>query len=444
MGSEPQTDAAMIEDAVLGGLGAPRPLYAGLLLLLAGTAAFGGWCWSRQIALGMMVTGLQNSAGWGVYITDFVFWVGIAHSGTLISAILLLFRARFRTAVYRASEAMTVFAVATAGIFPILHLGRAWLFYWLFPYPNQRHLWVNFKSPLLWDVFAVGTYLTISATFLYVGMLPDLAVLRDRFGGLRGRFYGALSLGFRNTDGEWRVFDRAYLFFAALATPLVLSVHSVVSWDFAMSILPGWHSTLFAPYFVVGAIFSGVAMVITLLIPLRRVLGVASLITIHHLDMLSRIVLFTSLLMTYSYATEYLMVFFGNDAAERSTFFYRATGGYSPLFWLMIACNCFNPLLLFFKRFRTTPVGLLFVCLPVNVGMWLERYVIVATSLSHAREPAMWRAYFPSWTEAAITLGSFGWFFLLFLTFVKFFPAVSIAELKESAHREGEEMASAA
>ncbi len=417
----------------------PPGLVHWLLLLLAGSAAaVGGWCWSVQIRQGMIVSALNNTNGWGVYITDFVFWVGIAHSGTLISAVLLLFRARFRTAVYRAAEAMTVIAVTTAGLFPIVHLGRPWLFYWLFPYPNQRGLWVNFKSPLVWDVFAVSTYFTVSAVFLFVGMIPDLASLRARVTGLRRKIYGLLSLGWNNSDGEWRAYTRGYLFFAALATPLVISVHSVVSWDFAMAILPGWHSTLFAPYFVAGAIFSGVAMVITLLIPLRKALGLSSLITEHHLDMLARVVLFTSLIVAYSYATEFFIVGFGGSAAERSTFHFRSFGNYAPFFWLMVFCNCVNPLLLFFKRVRTTTGGLLWVCLPVNVGMWLERFVIISTSLSHSQEPFTWRIYVPSLYEAGITLGSFGWFFFWFLIFVKLLPAVSIAELKEAAHGEAE------
>ncbi len=429
-----------IETPVVASMGLPGPILWTLIVLSGAAAALGGWCWSVQIQRGMVVTGLQNTEGWGVYITNFVFWVGIAHCGTLVSAILFLFRARFRTAVYRAAEMMTVIAVTTAGLFPILHVGRPWFAYWLFPYPNQRHLWVNFKSPLLWDVFAVSTYFTVSAVFLFVGMIPDLAALRARVSGWRSKVYGLLSLGWRNSDGEWRSFGRGYLFFAALATPLVISVHSVVSWDFAMAILPGWHSTLFAPYFVAGAIFSGVAMLITLLIPLRRALGLSDLITRHHLDMLGQLVLFTSLIVAYSYGTEFFLAAFGGTALERSTFAYRAFGSYAPFFWTMVFCNCINPMLLFFKRFRTTTAGLLWVCIPVNVGMWLERFVIIATSLSHNQEPFTWRIYHPSLYEAGITLGSFGWFFFWYLILVKVMPSLSIAELKESAHGEDEEV----
>jgi Ni/Fe-hydrogenase subunit HybB-like protein len=422
-----------VEPAILRAIGRPGWGHSALILLAASAAALGGWCWAQQISRGLVVTGMHSPIVWGVYITDFVFWVGIAHSGTLISAILFLFRARFRTAVYRASEAMTVMAVMTAGIFPILHLGRPWLAYWVFPYPNERKLWINFKSPLIWDVFAISTYFTVSAVFLFVGMVPDLAVLRDRFKGLPSRFYGALALGWRNSDGEWRHYARGYLFFAALATPLVISVHSVVSWDFAMALVPGWHSTLFAPYFVAGAIFSGVAMVITLLIPLRRSLGLTELITPYHLDRLARLVLFTSLIVTYSYATEFLLVGTSGGLEERSTFLFRATGHYSPLFWLMVFGNCLNPLLLFWRRVRRSEMALLWVCLMVNVGMWLERFTIVVTSLSHERDPFTWGTYRPTLYEVGITVGSFGWFFFWMLLFVKIFPPVAIAELKESA-----------
>jgi molybdopterin-containing oxidoreductase family membrane subunit len=328
---------------------------------------------------------------------------------------------------------MTVMAVMTAGIFPILHLGRPWYFYWLFPFPNERKLWVNFKSPLMWDVFAVSTYLTVSTIFLFVGMIPDLAVLRDRLKGLRGKFYGLLALGWRNSDGEWRHYARGYLFFAALATPLVISVHSVVSWDFAMALVPGWHSTLFAPYFVAGAIFSGVAMVITLLIPLRRALGLTALITPYHLDRLARLVLFTSLIVSYSYLTEFLVVGSSGGPEERSTFWFRATGYYAPLFWLMVFCNCVNPLLLFWKRVRRNEIFLLVICLFVNVGMWFERFNIIVTSLSHERDPFAWGTYRPTLYELGMTLGSFGWFFFWILLFVKIFPVMAIAELKESA-----------
>ena len=369
---------------------------------------------------------------WGVLITDFVFWVGIAHSGTLISAILFLFRARFRTAVYRVAEMMTVFAVMTAGLFPILHLGRPWFAYWLVPYPNQRELWINFRSPLVWDVFAISTYLIVSTVFLLVGVAPDAAALRDRASGWRRRLYALLAFGWRGTDEQWRHYTRAYLFFAAFATPLVVSVHSVVSWDFAVALTPGWHSTLFPPYFVAGAILSGVAMVITILVPLRRAFRLEVLITARHLDMLARLVILTGVIVTYSYATE-IVLSLGEPASdpERSTFLYRMTGAYAPVFWTMVACNCGGPLLLLVRRVRTTTWTLLVICVAVNVGMWLERFNIVVTSLAHDRLPFEWRVYVPTWVEWAITLGAFGWFFFLFLVGLKLLPPVSIAELKE-------------
>ncbi len=407
-----------------------------LLIVLAGSlAALGAWCEWIQIKEGLRVSGLNRPVGWAIYITDFVFWVGIAHSGTLISAVLYLLRARFRTAIYRVAEAMTVFGVMTAGLFPVIHLGRPWFAYWLFPYPNERHLWVNFRSPLMWDVFAVSTYFIVSAMFLVVGIVPDAAALRDAARGWRRRLYALFAAGWRGSDEEWRHYTRAYLYFAAFATPLVFSVHSVVSWDFAVSILPGWHSTIFPPYFVAGAIFSGIALVVTLLIPIRKVLHVEDLITPWHLDMTSRIVLLCSLIVTYSYILEFALALHGPPGAERSTLIARAAGEFAPLFWTMIACNSVFPLLLFSRKARRSPAALLAICLLVNVGMWLERFVIIAASLSHDRNPFDWVGmYRPTLIEAGITFGSFGWFFFWFLIFVRLLPAVSISEMKESSH----------
>jgi len=427
-----------IEDTVRATHGRPGPLYWLALSIAGGVAAVGAWAYSLIVRSGLHWTGLQRPGMWGNLITDFVFWVGIAHSGTLISAILFLFRARFRTAVYRVAEMMTVFAVMTAGLYPILHLGRPWFAYWLLPYPNQRELWINFRSPLVWDVFAISTYLIVSTVFLLVGVAPDAAALRERATGWRRRLYRLLSFGWRGTDEQWRHYTRAYLFFAAFATPLVVSVHSVVSWDFAVSVTPGWHSTLFPPYFVAGAILSGVAMVITILIPLRRAFRLEALITPHHLDMLARLVILTGLIVSYSYATEIALAW-GEPPSdpERSTFLYRMTGPYAPVFWAMVLFNCVGPLLLLVRRVRTTTWSLLVVCLGVNVGMWLERFNIVVTSLAHDRLPFSWRVYVPTWVEWAITLGAFGWFFFLFLVGLKLLPPVSIAELKEEAAEHG-------
>ncbi len=428
-----------IEDAARAAHGPPGPAYFLALAIAGGTAAFGGWAYSLIVRGGLHWTGLERPGMWGNLITDFVFWVGIAHSGTLISAILFLFRARFRTAVYRVAEMMTVFAVMTAGLYPIFHLGRPWFAYWLLPYPNQRLLWPNFRSPLIWDVFAVSTYLIVSTIFLFVGVAPDAAALRDREPpGWRRKLYGALAFGWRGTDEQWRHYTRAYLFFAAFATPLVVSVHSVVSWDFAVSILPGWHSTLFPPYFVAGAILSGVAMVITILVPLRKAFRLEELITQRHLDMLCRLVILTSLIVTYSYATELLLaVREPASDPERGTLLYRLGGDYAPLWFLMVACNCLGPALLFLRRVRERPAALLAICVLVNVGMWLERFNIVVTSLAHDRLPFDWRVYTPSWVEWAMTFGAFGWFFFLFLLGLKLVPPISIAELKEE-HAHGE------
>ena len=407
-----------------------KPYWALLGGAVAATAV-GIYSWSRIIRFGMGETGLNRPVGWGVLITDFVFWVGIAHSGTLISAILFLFRARFRTAVYRVAEAMTVFAVMTAGLFPIIHLGRPWYGFWILPYPNQRSLWINFRSPLVWDTFAISTYLVVSSLFLVSGMIPDAAALRDASSGLRRRFYGLFALGWRGTDEEWRHHSRAYLFFAAFATPLVISVHSVVSWDFAVSVVPGWHSTLFPPYFVAGAILSGVAMVLTLLVPLRRALRIEELVTRKHLDLLSRLVLLTSLIVSFSYALEFVLAAWRGPKVELETLLDRPLGHYAPFFWTMVVCNCLAPLSLFSARMRGSPLALFFLGIVVNVGMWLERFNIVVTSLSHNRIPFDWGTYSPSLVEIGITVGSFGWFFTWFLVFLKLLPAVSIAELKE-------------
>ncbi|TMB35352.1 MAG: hydrogenase [Deltaproteobacteria bacterium] len=422
---------ALIEERVHAAQGKGGRLYWVLLACAIGATGIGAYSWSRIIRFGMGETGLNRPVAWGVLITDFVFWVGIAHSGTLISAILFLFRARFRTAVYRVAEAMTVFAVATAGLFPIIHLGRPWFGYWILPYPNERSLWINFRSPLVWDAFAISTYLVVSSLFLLSGLVPDAAALRDATSGWRRRLYAMVSLGWRGTDEEWRHHSRAYLFFAAFATPLVISVHSVVSWDFAVSVVPGWHSTLFPPYFVAGAILSGVAMVLTLLVPLRRALGIEELVTRRHLDLLSRLVLLTSLIVTFSYGMEFVLALWRGPRVELETLLFRAFGSYAPLFWTMVFCNCAAPLLLFFPRIRNTPIALFFLGIVVNVGMWLERFNIVVTSLSHNRIPFDWGTYRPSLVELGITLGSFGWFFTWFLVFLKLLPAVSIAELKE-------------
>ncbi len=409
----------------------PRRIYYFILLLLATGVAIGASCWLYQILVGMGVAGINNPVGWGVYIVNFVFWVGIAHSGTLISAILYLFRARWRTSIYRSAEAMTVFAVMTAGFYPLIHLGRVWKFYWVFPYPNERFLWPNFRSPLVWDVLAISTYLTVSALFFFLGLVPDIATLRDAVKGWRKKLYSVLSLGWQFTHKSWWHYGSAYLFFAALATPLVISVHRVVSWDFAMAIIPGWHSTIFAPYFVAGAIHSGLAMVITLLVPMRKILRLEKLITIHNLESLAKVILLTGLIVGYAYATEAFIAWYSGNHYEQEIFRWRAVGHYAIEYWIMVVFNSIVPLLFFFKKVRTNVIWLFILGILINVGMWFERFVIIISSLAHDFLPYSWGLYKPTLIELGISLGSFSWFFLLFLVFVKMLPSVAIAEIKE-------------
>jgi len=389
------------------------------------------WSWGIQMVDGIGVSGLTSPVGWGVYITTFVFWVGIAHSGTLISAVLFLFRAPWRQSIYRVAEAMTVFAVMTAGLFPLIHVGRVWHAYWLIPYPNSRFLWPNFRSPLVWDVFAVTTYFTVSAVFFYLGTIPDLAAARDAAKGFRKKLYTIVCLGWRGTDREWHHLGKAYIFLAALATPLVLSVHSVVSWDFAVGIVPGWHATIFAPYFVAGAIFSGVAMVITLSVLVRKAFGLEAYLTIKHYDAMAKLCLVTSMLVLYAYLSEFFMAWYSGEEVERAAFWARLFGGYWWATWVMLVCNGLVPIMLWFKRVRHSIAALFTISIFVNIGMWFERYVIIVTSLHHEYEPFAWGMYRPSPVEMGIMIGSFGWFGFWFLLFTRILPPVAIAELKE-------------
>ena len=408
-----------------------RKYYIGMAFVLAGLA-FGAFCWGYQLRYGLGVTGYTPPIFWGSYITTFVFWVGIAHSGTLISAILLLFRSGWRTAVYRTAEMMTVFAVMTAGLFPVLHLGRAWYAYWVFPYPNFRGVWSNFRSPLVWDVFAISTYLTVSATFLLMGLIPDVAAVRDQASGWRKKVYGLVSFGWKGSDREWRHFGKMYLYLAGFATPLVLSVHSVVSWDFAMAIVPGWHATIFAPYFVAGAIFSGCGMVITILVPLRKAFHLERYIQVRHFESLAKVILLTASIVAYAYATEYFIAWYSGNPFERSSFYNRAFGHYWWATWIMLTCNAFIPQLLWFKKVRTSIPTLFVMSFFINIGMWFERFVIIVTGLSHEYEPWQWAYYVPRWPELGILIGSFCWFSMWFLLAIKFFPSVAISEIKEA------------
>ncbi len=411
----------------------PTPMWVASVLLAAAAMLWGGWCWFQQIFWGMGVSGYNPPVQWGVYIVTFVFWVGIGHAGTLISAILFLVRSRWRTGVYRASEGMTVFAVMTALLFPVLHLGRCWQVYWFFPYPNQRYLWMNFKSPLMWDVFAISTYFTVSAVFFYVGLIPDIAAFRDHSKGFVRRVYGVLAVGWRGTHQQWHAFMGAYGFFAALAAPLVLSVHSVVSWDFAMAPTPGWHSTIFPPYFVAGAIFSGCAMVITLLMPMTYMFDWHKYVNTWHYENLAKMCLLTSGILTYAYSMEYFVAWYSQNPYEWAIFAWRADpmADYGWAFYLMVFCNCVAPLAWYFRPARTNHVSLFIVAAIINVGMWMERFNIVVSSLAHNLDPNTWTTYVPTWVEWGVLIGSTGWFFFWFLLFVKTFPAIAITEIKE-------------
>ncbi|MFI5143481.1 MAG: NrfD/PsrC family molybdoenzyme membrane anchor subunit [Thermoanaerobaculales bacterium] len=380
---------------------------------------------------GIGIWGLNIPVGWGFDITNFVFWVGIGHAGTLISAILFLFRQKWRTGINRFAEAMTIFAVMCAGMFPAIHTGRPWFDYWLFPYPNQMSVWPNFRSPLLWDVFAVSTYFTVSLLFWFTGMVPDLATLRDRATTrTRQIVYGILSLGWRGSARHWHRYERVYLLLAALATPLVLSVHSVVSFDFAVAQLPGWHSTIFPPYFVAGAIFSGFAMVLTLLIPVRKVFGLEEIVTTRHLDNMAKITLATGLMVAYAYFTEFFIAWYSGNEFERFSVVNRALGPYAWAFWIMFSCNVIFPQTLWFRKTRTTPWMLVVVSILINVGMWFERFVIIVTSLHRGPLPSSWGYYKPTWVELCTLAGSFGLFLTLFLLFLRFGPMIAMAEVK--------------
>ncbi len=383
------------------------------------------------IVTGVGVWGNNAPVAWGFPIVNFVFWIGIGHAGTLISAILFLFRQRWRTSINRAAEAMTIFAVACAGIFPAIHVGRIWLVYWLAPYPNQMSLWPNFRSPLLWDVFAVSTYGTVSVLFWYLGMIPDLATLRDRATSqLKRALYGLFALGWRGSARQWHRYERAYLLLAALATPLVLSVHSVVSFDFAVAQLPGWHTTILPPYFVAGAIFSGFAMVITLMVPARAYFGLKDLVTMRHLENMNKILLATSLMVAYAYVVEFFIAWYGGNPYEMFAFINRATGPYAWCYWIMVGCNVIVPQVMWLKRCRTTPWIMFLVAVLVNVGMWFERFVIIVASLGRDFLPSSWGYFKPTPIDLLMLAGSFGLFFTLFLLFCRYLPMVAMAEVK--------------
>jgi Ni/Fe-hydrogenase subunit HybB-like protein len=424
-----------INTTVLNTLSRPGKAYWSIIALLFCGAALGASCWAYQIFVGVGVAGMNTPVHWGTYLINFVFWVGIAHSGTLISAILFLFRASWRNPIARAAETMTVFAVCVAGLFPFIHLGRAWLVFYMLPLPNQRTLWPNFQSPLMFDVIAISTYLTVSSLFWYTGLVPDLAIIRDRSKGVRKKIFAVLSLGWSGKTGQWLNYSRAYMLFAGLATPLVISVHSVVSWDFALSVTPGWHTTIFAPYFVAGAIHSGLAMVLTLSIPLRKIFKYEALITMEVLEAIAKTIVFTGIIVGFSYATELFIAWYSRNSIEMETFWWRAFGHYAPEYWIMVVCNTMIPLLYLSKKIRTHVIPLFIISIFVNIGMWFERFVIIAGSVAHDFLPNAWGHYRPTWVEGGIMVGAFCFFFFLFLLFIKHLPSVSMTEMKEMIHK---------
>jgi len=410
---------------------APRGWWIGFLLAANFTGimglAIGYLLWT-----GIGVWGNNAPIYWAWDITNFVWWIGIGHAGTLISAVLFLFRQKWRTSINRFAEAMTIFAVMCALIFPGIHVGRIWFAYYMGPIPNEMQMWPNFKSPLIWDVFAVSTYATVSALFWYVGLIPDLATLRDRAKNmLRKRVYGALALGWRGANRHWQNYERAYLILAAISTPLVFSVHSVVSFDFATSVMPGWHTTIFPPYFVAGAVFSGFAMVMTLMLITRAVYGMRSIVTMKHLELMNKIMLTTGSLVGYAYAMEFFIAWYSGNEYERYVFFVnRATGPYAWAYWTMVSCNVLSPQVFWFKRFRTSIPVMFVVSILINIGMWFERFVIIVTSLHRDFLPSSWGYFRPTLVDICTYCGTLGLFFTAFLLFIRWVPMIAIAEVK--------------
>jgi len=380
---------------------------------------------------GLWILGVNNPVGWGFFIVNFVFWIGIGHAGTLISAVLFLFRQGWRTGINRAAEAMTIFAVLTAATTLIIHIGRPWLGFWLFPYPNGRGpLWVNFRSPLIWDTFAVSTYLSISLVFWYIGLVPDIAALRDRSTHkVKKMIYSAMSLGWVGSNRAWSHYEIVCMLLAALSTPLVLSVHTIVSFDFAVSILPGWHTTILPPYFVAGAIFSGFAMVVTLMVIAREVFNLKQFITLKHLENMNKVIMVTGLMVGYAYGSEFFIAWYSGNEYEGFTFVNRAFGPYAWAYWIMISCNVLSPQVFWFESNRRNIKVMFVVSIFVNIGMWFERFVIVMTTHRDFL-PSNWALYVPTFYDIAMLIGTFGIFFTLFLLFCRVLPVIAIAEVK--------------
>ncbi|HTN72428.1 MAG TPA: NrfD/PsrC family molybdoenzyme membrane anchor subunit [Methylomirabilota bacterium] len=395
------------------------------------------YCIGALLAIGVGLFGIMIPVAWGFAIVNFVWWIGIGHAGTLISAILLLLRQKWRQSINRFAEAMTLFAVACAGLFPLLHLGRPWFFYWLFPYPSTMAIQPQFRSPLVWDVFAVSTYFTVSLLFWFLGLIPDLATLRDRARGRVPRFiYGILAMGWRGSAIHWHRYEMAYLLLAGLATPLVVSVHTVVSFDFAVALVPGWHSTIFPPYFVAGAIYSGFAMVLTIAIPLRKLYGLEDFITLRHLKNMAMVMLATGMIVAYGYLMETFTAWYSGDIFEKYMMMNRMFGPYGWMYWLLVLFNILIPQALWFRSLQTNVVVLFLIAISVNVGMWLERYVIVVVSLHRDFMPSAWGMYSGTIVDYAVLAGSIGLFVCLLFLFIRVLPMISIFEMRELVHEE--------
>mgnify|MGYP000442116870 CR=1 FL=1 len=422
---------------------APKMWYTlfGIALIIG---LYGVGCILYLLGTGIGVWGLNKTIGWAWDITNFVWWVGIGHAGTLISAVLLLFRQKWRMAINRSAEAMTIFAVFMAGLFPLIHMGRLWVGYWVLPLPNQfGFLWVNFNSPLLWDVFAISTYLSVSLVFWYIGLIPDFATIRDRAKKpLSKKMYSILAFGWSGRAKNWNRFELVSLVLAGLATPLVFSVHSIVSFDFATSVIPGWHTTIFPPYFVAGAIFSGFAMVLTLMIITRKVYKLEDYITIGHIELMNIVIIITGSIVGIAYITEFFIAWYSGVEAEQYAFINRATGPYWWAYWSMMTCNVISPQLFWIKKIRTSIVATFALSIVVNIGMWFERFVIIVTSLHRDYLPSSWAMFYPTWADVGVYLFTFGLFFTAFFLFAKFFPVINMAEVKsvlksssEKAHK---------
>jgi molybdopterin-containing oxidoreductase family membrane subunit len=430
---DPSVEFKTVTELVAAPIEAPRPPRAWYIALAVALLGLGnlGLMIAYLLWFGVGVWGNNNTVNWAWDITNFVFWIGIGHAGTLISAILFLLRQKWRTSINRFAEAMTIFAVICALLFPTIHVGRVWVFYWVFPIPNQMAIWPNFKSPLLWDVFAVSTYGTVSLIFWFVGLIPDLATIRDRSTSrVKRAIYGALSLGWRGSNRHWQHYERAYLIFAGISTPLVLSVHSVVSFDFATSVLPGWHTTIFPPYFVAGAIFSGFGMVMTLMVLARAVFGLEKIVQLKHLENMNKVILLTGTMVGYAYGMEFFTAWYSGNDYERFVFLNRAFGPYAWAYWTMISCNVISPQFFWFKRFRTSIPFMFVISIFVNIGMWFERFVIIVTSLHRDFLPSSWSYFRPTVVDVMTFVGSFGLFFTLFLLFLRYVPMIAIAEVK--------------